>query len=229
MGAGRSVDAIREQAGSVLLTNYCFPSEIRARLVERLAELLPEPLKKVFLLTTGSETVECAIKLCRTHGIRVGGSKKHIIVSYESSFHGRTLGSQQAGGIPALKDWIVNLDAGFVQIPFPDGYRVTDTSFEGFERALQERHVDPASVAGVILETYQGGSAAFAPVEYMQTLRQWCTQHDALLVCDEVQARSDARVRSGDSNNTGWFPIWRSSERAWRVRCRFRRWSAGRT
>jgi 4-aminobutyrate aminotransferase-like enzyme len=43
-------------------------------------------------------------------------------------------------------------------------------------------------VAGVILETYQGGSAAFAPPEYMQSLRQWCTGRKALLVCDEVQA-----------------------------------------
>ena len=60
--------AIAAQASSKLLTNYCFPSEIRARLVEKLASIMPEPLKKVFLLTTGSETVECAIKLCRSHG-----------------------------------------------------------------------------------------------------------------------------------------------------------------
>jgi 4-aminobutyrate aminotransferase-like enzyme len=181
-------DAIVRQVSSGLLTNYCFPSEIRSRLVERLATLLPEPLKKVFLLTTGSETVECAIKLCRSHGAKVGGRTKHVIVSYDKSFHGRTLGSQQAGGVPALKDWIVNLDPGFVQIPFPDGFRTADNSFEGFERALREHHVEPRDVAGVILETYQGGSAAFAPAAYMQALRRWCTTHDALLVCDEVQA-----------------------------------------
>jgi 4-aminobutyrate aminotransferase-like enzyme len=40
----------------------------------------------------------------------------------------------------------------------------------------------------VILETYQGGTAAFAPKKYMEALRQWCTGHNALLVCDEVQA-----------------------------------------
>src|SRR4029079_13529227 len=48
--------------------------------------------------------------------------------------------------------------------------------------------IEPQNVAGVILETYQGGSAAFAPPEYMQQRRQWCTGHKVLLVCDEVQA-----------------------------------------
>src|SRR4051794_29886162 len=189
-GHGRQeiVDAITRQASSHLLTNYCFPSEIRSRLVERIAGLLPEPLKKVFLLTTGSETVECAIKLCRSHGLKAGGRSKHVVVSFDKAFHGRTLGSQQAGGIPSLKDWIVNIDAGFVQIPFPDGFRTTDTSFDLFERSLRELHVEPQNVAGVILETYQGGSSAFAPPAYMQALRQWCTGHKALLVCDEVQA-----------------------------------------
>ena len=180
--------AIAQQASSKLLTNYCFPSEIRARLVEKLSSIMPEPLKKVFLLTTGSETVECAVKLCRSYGMKVGGRSKNVIISYDKAFHGRTLGAQQVGGIPALKEWIGNLDPGFVQIPFPDGFRTPDTSFEGFTRALREHGVEPNTVAGVILETYQGGSAAFAPPEYMKALRQWCTGHKALLVCDEVQA-----------------------------------------
>jgi 4-aminobutyrate aminotransferase/diaminobutyrate-pyruvate transaminase/4-aminobutyrate aminotransferase/(S)-3-amino-2-methylpropionate transaminase len=189
-GHGRQeiIDAISAQAQSKLLTNYCFPSEIRARLVTRLAGLMPEPMKKIFLLTTGSETIECAIKLCRAHGVRVGGRSKSVIVSFDKAFHGRTLGSQQAGGIPALKEWIVNFDPGFVQIPFPDGFRTQDTSFDGFLRALSEAGVGGAQVAGVILETYQGGSASFAPVEYMKQLREWCTGQRALLVCDEVQA-----------------------------------------
>lgn len=189
-GHGRReiVDAIVAQANAHLLTNYCFPHELRARLVERIAMLLPEPLKKVFLLTTGSETVECVIKLCRAHGITAGGRSKNVIVSYDKAFHGRTLGSQQAGGIPGLKEWIVNLDPGFVQIPFPDGFRTTDTSFESFEQYLSNAGVEPKNVAGVMLETYQGGSASFAPPAYMKSLREWCTRHQALLVCDEVQA-----------------------------------------
>jgi len=187
-GRERIREAVKRQADSGLLTNYCFPSEIRARLVERLATLLPEPLKKIFLLTTGSETIECAIKLCRTWGLKQGGRSKHVIVSFEKAFHGRTLGAQQAGGIPALKEWIVNLDPGFVQVPFPDGFWTADVSFEAFERGLFEAGVEPQNVAGVLLETYQGGTAAFAPREYMQSLRRWCDGHKALLVCDEVQA-----------------------------------------
>jgi 4-aminobutyrate aminotransferase/diaminobutyrate-pyruvate transaminase/4-aminobutyrate aminotransferase/(S)-3-amino-2-methylpropionate transaminase len=188
-GHGRKeiADAVAQQAAT-LLTNYCFPSAIRARLVERLAELTPEPLKKVFLLTTGSEAVECAIKLSRTHGTQAGGREKNVIVSYEKAFHGRTLGSQQAGGIPALKEWIVNLDPGFVQVPFPDGYRTEDTSFDYFLRCLSELGVEPANVAGIIMETYQGGSAAFAPPAYMKCLREWCDAHKIVLTLDEVQA-----------------------------------------
>src|SRR3954449_5970330 len=189
-GHGRPeiADAIARQASSHLLTSFSFANEPRARLVERLTSLLPEPLKKVFLYSVGSEAIECALKLCRTFGVKGGGRSKHVIVSYNNGFHGRTLGAQQAGGIPELKQWIVNLDAGFVQIPFPDGFRTPDTSFDVFERSLREHHVEPQNVAGVILETYQGGSAAFAPPAYMQALRQWCTGHKALLVCDEVQA-----------------------------------------
>ncbi len=189
-GHGRReiIDAVVSQAESGLLHNYCFPSAIRLQLVERLSSLLPDPLKKVFLLTTGSETVECAIKLCRTHGVKVGGRGKNIIVSFDKAFHGRTLGAQQAGGIPSLKEWIVNLDKGFVQVPFPDGFRTPDISFDFFLKSLAEAGIEASNVAGVILETYQGGSAAFAPPEYMKALRQWTRGHKALLVCDEVQA-----------------------------------------
>jgi len=189
-GHGRReiIEAITKQAQSGLLTNYCFPSEIRLQLVERLSSVLPDPLKKVFLLTTGSETVECAIKLCRTYGVKVGGRGKNVVVSFDKAFHGRTLGAQQAGGIPSLKEWIVNFDRGFVQVPFPDGFRTADSSFEFFLKSLSDAGVEASNIAGVILETYQGGSAAFAPPAYMKALREWTRGHKILLVCDEVQA-----------------------------------------
>src|ERR1043166_1473469 len=78
--AGHGVKEIRQaiidQGNSGLLHNYCFPSEERAQLIEYLAGLAPKNLDKVFLLTTGSEATECAIKLSRAMGIRRGGKKK---------------------------------------------------------------------------------------------------------------------------------------------------------
>jgi len=180
--------AILDQVQHGLVHNYCFPSEIRAKLAERLATVAPPGLDKVFLLTTGSEACECAIKLARTHGLKLAGDRKITIVTFENAFHGRTLGSQMAGGIPALKSWIVHLDPAMVQVPFPDGFRGPDTSFEGFLRALGQQGVEPDEVAGVMTETYQGGNASFAPAEYVQKLRAWCDEHRALLIFDEIQA-----------------------------------------
>ena len=188
-GHGRSqiVDAITRQAQKRLLHNYCFPSEIRAKLVEKLVSLAPEGIDKAFLLTTGSESTENVVKLGRTYGARLNPSKT-VIVTFENSFHGRTLGAQLAGGIPGLKEWIRNFDPGFVQVPFPDGFRCEDTRFELFERSLGEKGVDPADIACVMTETYQGGGASFAPKEYMKELRAWCDRNKVLLAFDEVQA-----------------------------------------
>ncbi|HRT97399.1 MAG TPA: aminotransferase class III-fold pyridoxal phosphate-dependent enzyme, partial [Planctomycetota bacterium] len=127
-------DAIAAQAQHGLLHSYCFANEPRARLVRRLSDLANAAIHriaghgdpahtgtayKVFLLTTGAETTENAIKLARTYGRKVGGPRKIGLVSFERAFHGRTLGAQQIGGIPALKDWIGNLDPDFHQVPFP--------------------------------------------------------------------------------------------------------------
>jgi 4-aminobutyrate aminotransferase/diaminobutyrate-pyruvate transaminase/4-aminobutyrate aminotransferase/(S)-3-amino-2-methylpropionate transaminase len=182
------VQAIVDQARHGLTHNYCFPSEIRARAVEELAKVAPEGLNKTFLLTTGAEACECAIKLARTWGLKVGGREKITFVTFHNAFHGRTLGAQMAGGIPGLKQWIVNLDPNIVQVPFPDGFRCPDTRFELFLESLDKQGIRPDMVAGVMTETYQGGNASFAPPEYIQKLRAWCDRHQALLVFDEVQA-----------------------------------------
>jgi 4-aminobutyrate aminotransferase/diaminobutyrate-pyruvate transaminase/4-aminobutyrate aminotransferase/(S)-3-amino-2-methylpropionate transaminase len=182
------VDAVVRQAQHNLLHNYCFPSEPRRRLVEKLVALAPAPLKKVFLLTTGAETTECAIKLALTHGQSVGGEKKNVFVTFDGAFHGRTLGSQLAGGIPSLKTWITFDPGNFVQVPFPGDYRCTDRSFAAFEQALAEKGVEPQHVAGVMSETYQGGGASFMPVEFADALRTWCDANDVVLIFDEVQA-----------------------------------------
>jgi 4-aminobutyrate aminotransferase/diaminobutyrate-pyruvate transaminase/4-aminobutyrate aminotransferase/(S)-3-amino-2-methylpropionate transaminase len=180
--------AILDQVNHGLVHNYCFPSEIRAQLVEQLAAVAPQGLGKVFLLTTGGEACECAVKLARTWGQKIGGDEKITIVSFHNAFHGRTMGAQMAGGIPSLKQWIVNLDKNMDQVPFPDGFRGPDTSFEGFLKALDAQGVRPETVAGVMSETYQGGNASFMPTEYAQKLRAWCDEHKVVLIFDEVQA-----------------------------------------
>lgn len=180
--------AIVDQTNSGLIHNYVFPSEIRAELAECLVGLAPEGLDKVFLLTTGSEATECAIKLARAHGIRVGGNSKIGIVGYERGFHGRTLGAQQAGGMPGQKKWIVNDDPAIVTVPFPDGYWTEDSRFEGFLEALERKNLDHAQIAGVMLETFQGVGPDFAPTEYVQAVSEFCRENGALLIFDEVQA-----------------------------------------
>lgn len=190
--AGHSHPAVKQaaldQINHGLMHNYCFPSEVRGRLIDELVKAAPEGLDKVFLLTTGSEATECAIKLMRQHGKTVGSDNKITIVSFVNGFHGRTMGAQMAGGWPGQKEWIVNLDPAMVQVPFPDGFRQSDTGFEVFLKSIEKAGVKPEQVAGVMLETYQGGSAKLAPVPYMKRLRQWCNEHDAVLTFDEVQA-----------------------------------------
>lgn len=180
--------AILDQVNSGLLHNYVFPSEERALLAEALVGVAPEGLEKVFLLTTGSEATECAIKLSRAHGIKRGGKNKIGIVGFERGFHGRTLGSQQAGGMAGQKAWIVNEDPAILNAPFPDGYWQTDTRFETFLATIERGGLKPENIAGVMMETYQGVGPDFAPVDYVRRLSEWCRQHQVVLVFDEVQA-----------------------------------------
>ena len=187
-GAPQVRQAIIDQVQSGLLHNYCFPSEERAALVECLADLAPQGLKKVFLLTTGSEATECALKLARANGIKTGGEKKVGFVGFDRGFHGRTLGAQQAGGFAGQKAWIVNLDPAIINAPFPDGYWQPDVSFDTFVEAIGRAGLKPHNVAGVMMESYQGVGPDFAPVDYMRRLADWCRAHQALLIFDEVQA-----------------------------------------
>lgn len=188
-GRPEAAEALTEVVQRPLHHSYCFPNAERAALVEYLVDRCsPDYLDKVFLLTTGSEAVECAIKIARAHAHKRGGSEKDVIVTFSGDFHGRTLGSQMAGGIPALKDWIVHHDPCMVNAPIPDGFRGEDTSFDGFLSALSDAGIRPEQVAGVCLETYQGGTAIMLPLDYMQQLRAFCDDNGALLIFDEVQA-----------------------------------------
>ena len=183
------VKAVREVLERPLLATYVFPHESRADLTEKLAALSPDPANyQVFLLSTGSEATENCIKLSKTYAMEKHGPQKKVIVSFLNGFHGRTMGAQLAGGMPKLKKWIGELDSSFVQVPFPDGYKNADVSFDLFLRTLKEKHVKPADIAGVMVESYQGVGPDFLPVEYARQLESFCREHDIVLTMDEVQA-----------------------------------------
>jgi 4-aminobutyrate aminotransferase-like enzyme len=190
MGYGhpRVLEAMRRQLNTGLYHTYCFANEPRIALVRKLAALAPPPLEKVFLLSTGSEATECVMKLARTHAIRRGEPGRTHLVTFENAFHGRTLGAQLAGGWPNLKAWIPGEHPEFVQVPFPDGFRTHDTTFDLFERSLAAQGIAPETVCAVMSETYQGCNAQMFPREYARRLRAWCDKHGVLLIFDEIQA-----------------------------------------
>jgi 4-aminobutyrate aminotransferase / (S)-3-amino-2-methylpropionate transaminase / 5-aminovalerate transaminase len=172
-----------------LLASYVFVHERRAALTGKLQALAPDPEDyTVFLLSTGSEAVENCIKLAKTYALEKHGPQKKYFVSFHNAFHGRTLGSQLAGGLPKLKRWIGTADDSFVQVPFPDGYKTEDTSFDLFLNSLELKGVAAPDVAGVLFESYQGVGPDFMPPEYAQRLEAWCREHDVVLCVDEVQS-----------------------------------------
>jgi 4-aminobutyrate aminotransferase-like enzyme len=181
--------AIREALDRPLLATYVFPHEGRATLVKMLGDLSPDPDNYMaFLLSTGSEATENCIKLSKTYALEKHGPGKKYMVTFSNAFHGRTMGAQLAGGMAKLKIWMGELDASFVQVPFPDGYKNQDVSFDLFLKTLKEKGVTPKEIAGVMVESYQGVGPDFLPVEYARKMAAFCREHDIVLTMDEVQA-----------------------------------------
>jgi 4-aminobutyrate aminotransferase/(S)-3-amino-2-methylpropionate transaminase len=178
--------AVKSLADRPLLATYVFVHEGRATLTRMLREISPDPKNyQVFLLSTGSEATENCIKLAKTYALQKHGAHKKYFVSFRNAFHGRTMGAQLAGGMERQKAWMVDRDQTFVQVPFPDGYKTKDTSFDLFLRSLA---VDPKHIAGIMTETYQGVGPDFMPVDYAKKLEAFCREHDIVLIVDEVQS-----------------------------------------
>ena len=181
--------ALREVIDRGLLASYVFVHEQRARLAEMLRDLSPDPARyRAFLMSTGSEATENCIKLSKTYARQKYGPTRKYFVTFEYAFHGRTMGAQLAGGNEKQKQWMVDRDRTFVQVPFPDGYKNENTSFDLFLETLREKGVAPEEIAGVMTETYQGGGPDFLPVDYTQKLEAFCRQNDIVMCYDEVQA-----------------------------------------
>lgn len=190
-GHGRKeiIEALRQVIEHKLLATYVFVHEKRAELTKMLQGLSPDPLSyQVFLLSTGSEATENCIKLAKTFAIEKHGPNKKYLISFKNSFHGRTLGAQLAGGNSRLKTWIVDEGKTFIQVPFPDGYKNENISFELFSDTLKEKGIDPRDIAGVITESYQGVGPDFLPVDYARKLEAFCRENDIITIYDEVQS-----------------------------------------
>lgn len=186
------LDAIRRQVDGKMVHSYYFPSELRAKLTRRLVEAAPKGIEKAFLLTTGAETTECALKLARIRGLKRSASKLKM-VGWTNSFHGKTLGAQTMAGRDSAKHWIGAADPNIHHLPFPypwdaDAAMSGEARFDKDMAALLAKGIKAEDVAGFMVESYQGWSALFYPEGYVQALRRWADRHDAVLCFDEVQA-----------------------------------------
>ena len=190
-GHGRQeiINALKDVIDHKLLATYVFVHEKRAELTKMLQEISPDPANYlVFLLSTGSEATENCIKLAKTYALEKYGAHKKYFVSFNNAFHGRTLGAQLAGGMEKLKTWIGDERKSFVQVPFPDGYKNEDTSFDLFLSSLKEQGINPKDIAGIMTESYQGVGPDFFPVEYVKKMEAFCQENDIVSIYDEIQS-----------------------------------------
>lgn len=190
-GHGRKeiINAIRNILDRKLLATYVFVHEKRAELTKMLQGISPDPANyMVFLLSSGSEATENCIKLAKTYAFQKYGPQKKYFVSFNNAFHGRTLGAQLAGGNAKLKTWIVDEGSTFIQVPFPDGYKNEDTSFDLFLKSIEDQGIKPAEIAGIMTESYQGVGPDFLPLEYAKKLEAFCLENDIVSIFDEVQS-----------------------------------------
>jgi len=194
---GRIGEMIRRQLSTHLWHAYCNPSQTRLDTLKALKGILPEYLDKILLLSTGSEAVECAIKLARMYGQTISKNKFRIL-SYYNSFHGRTMAAQSAGGFGDQQEWMVKKPEGFHHIPFPECWRCPwgkprydNCGHECWTRTLQqlkEQGIAEDEISAVVTETFQGPTVAFMPNDYVLAVRQWALEHRVLLIFDEIQA-----------------------------------------
>ena len=176
------IKAVKEQIDSPLIFTYIFSSDVRTRLLERIAKLAPVELNKAVVFCSGSEANECAISLMRRHGLTISPDKIGIL-SMEESFHGHTLATAFTMGPPGLVDGI-NREAAFhTQLPRPDS-----TRSKGFLEDLETLKVNPDKIAGIILESITGWATKPYPQKYIESVMTWAREHQVLVTMDEVQA-----------------------------------------
>src|SRR3954447_25863386 len=198
IGHGRRelAEAASRQAGELAyfpLWSYAHPNA--TELAERLADLAPGDLNRVFFTTSGSEAVESAFKLARNYFKLTGEPGRYKVISRDIAYHGTTMGALSITGLADIKPPFEPLVPGSVRVPNTNFYRAPEhgDSLERFgqwaadeiERAILRE--GPASVAAVYLEPVQNSGGCFPPPPgYFQRVREICDRHGVLLVSDEV-------------------------------------------
>ena len=166
------VQAITDQASKLWHTSNLH----RIDLQEKLADFLVSNsfADKIFFTNSGAESVECAIKIARKFFYEKGNKKKNKIITFEGSFHGRTLGTIAASGEKKLtRGFEPNLQ-GFDRVPIKN----LDKIYE----LISER------TAAILIEPIQGeGGIRCFEREFIKELRKICNENDSLLIFDEVQ------------------------------------------
>ena len=162
-------NAIAEQSSTLITANNgYFANDIRAEYLRALANIAPGNINRAFLCNSGTEAVEGAIKLARSH---TGRSQ---IVASMRGYHGRTLGALSATWQKDIKESFEPLIPGMSHIPF------------GKEEVLADNITE--ETAAVILEPIQGEAGIYpAPTGYLESVREICDKTGTLMILDEVQ------------------------------------------
>lgn len=188
----RVVEAINEQCQQLISSmNFLWP-KAKIDFAEKLVEILPGPLQKVFLSNSGTEAIEGAIKLARK-----AKPGRPNFIAFNGGFHGRTMGalSLTASKAAYRADYFPLLPSTFF-VDYP--YKIsTDKVMEQLDK-LFETTCPPSSVAAIFVESILGeGGYVLPPADFLPRLRQLCDRWEILLVIDEIQ--------SGFGRSGKWF------------------------
>jgi 4-aminobutyrate aminotransferase len=187
------VAAIQKQAAELIhMSGTDFYYESMVTLGERLSKIAPMPgPHKIYYGNSGTEAVECALKLARYH------TKRQNVIAFLGAFHGRTMGALSlTASKPQQRRRFGPPPPGVTHIQYPDVYRFSkgDPDFalncaRYIEDRLFKTVLAPEEVAAIVVEPVQGeGGYVPAPTEFMQELRRICDKHGIMLICDEVQS-----------------------------------------
>ncbi len=181
--------AVGDQANR-LLNCYDFPTVERVTLAEKMVKLMPDNLDKAFFATVGSEAVDAALRVAKRY------TGKFEIISFYGGFHGRTIGTMSIAGKMGTKKLFGPVIPGVINVPFPDPYRnpfgssdrdVAGQCLEFMDTAVNAQST--GSVAGLIIEPYQGAAGfIFPPEGFLKSLEEWCKDRDIIFILDEVQS-----------------------------------------